>query len=112
MSALVGDICSVCCHMPLALAFMLLYTVFIICDCYCPFFTFFIFVKAGIETPDRNGQWYQLLLTLFAIFYESNTEGTNFRIMFVCNNVSGLYNVHALCYTRDSPETTHHVCRT
>ena len=27
--------------------------------------------------PDRNSQWYQHLLTLFAIFYESNTEGTN-----------------------------------
>ena len=26
-----------------------------------------------------------------AIFYESNTEATNFRIMFVC-----LYNVHVL----------------
>ena len=30
----------------------------------------------------RNGQWYQHLQTLFAIFHESNTEGTNFRIMF------------------------------
>ena len=29
--------------------------------------------------PDRNGQH---LLSLFAIFYESNTKGTNFRIMF------------------------------
>ena len=26
----------------------------------------------------------QHLLTLFAIFYKSNTEGTNFRIMFIC----------------------------
>ena len=33
---------------------------------------------------DQNGQWYQRLLTLFAIFYKSNAEGTNFRIMFVC----------------------------
>ena len=33
--------------------------------------------------PDLNGQWYQHehLLTLFAIFYESNTEVTNFLIM-------------------------------
>ena len=34
--------------------------------------------------PDRNGQWYQHLLSLFTIFYESDTEGTNFWIMFVC----------------------------
>ena len=33
--------------------------------------------------PDRNGQ-YQHVLTLFAIFYDSNTEGTNFGIMFIC----------------------------
>ena len=31
-------------------------------------------------------KWYQhlQLLTLFAIFYESNTEGTNFWTMFIC----------------------------
>ena len=34
--------------------------------------------------PDRNGQWCQHLLTVFAIFYESDTKGTTFRIMFVC----------------------------
>ena len=38
--------------------------------------------------PDRNGQWYQHLLTLFVfyfiLFYESYTEWTNFQIMFVC----------------------------
>ena len=33
--------------------------------------------------PDRNSQWYQHLLTLFSNFSESNTEGTNFRIMFM-----------------------------
>ena len=38
-----------------------------------------------MEMPDQNGYWYQHLLTLFAIFYESNTRRTNFRIMFyVC----------------------------
>ena len=47
--------------------------------------SFVLFLKSGIETPEWNSQWYQHLLTLFAIFfYESNTEGTNFRIMFVC----------------------------
>ena len=43
------------------------------------------FFKSGIETLDRNGQRYQHLLTLISFFfYESNTEGTNFHIMFVC----------------------------
>ena len=37
---------------------------------------------SGIEMPDQNGQCYRHLLTLFAVFYESNTEG--FRIMFIC----------------------------
>ena len=32
--------------------------------------------------PDQNGQWYQYLLTVFAIYYESNTEGVNFQITF------------------------------
>ena len=39
---------------------------------------------------DLNGQWYQHLLTLFVIFYKSNTEGTNFRFMLyilrLCND--------------------------
>ena len=56
---------------------------FLICGCFCPFFLKYIF-KSGIITLDRKGQWYQHLLTLFAIVYENNTEGTNFRIMFVC----------------------------
>ena len=34
--------------------------------------------------PDRKGQWYKRLLTLFATFYESKTERTNFWIMFIC----------------------------
>ena len=51
----------------------------LICDCFCPFLS--IFFKSASATQDRTGQWYQHLLTLFAIFYESNTEGTNFRII-------------------------------
>ena len=39
--------------------------------------------KFGIEMPDQNGQWYQHLLTLFTIVYESNTKETNFQIMFI-----------------------------
>ena len=78
MSTLVCGMCSVCCHM--ALVFMH-YIVFFICDCFCPFF--FI---TDTDMPDRNGQCYQYqhLLTLFAMLYESNTEGTNFRSMFIC----------------------------
>ena len=35
--------------------------------------------------PDRNSPWYhyQHLLILFAIFYEGNIKGTNFRIMLI-----------------------------
>ena len=57
-------------------------------------FVYFIYIfkkKSGIETPDQNGQWFQHLLTLFAILYESNTEGSNFRIIFVC------FYVYILC---------------
>ena len=39
--------------------------------------------SSGIETPDRNGQSYQHLQTLFALFYESNTERTNFLITLI-----------------------------
>ena len=49
----------------------------------------------SLETPDRNCQWYQHLLTLFAIFYESNTEGTNFQMMLICVTLR-LYYVHVL----------------
>ena len=35
-----------------------------------------------MATPYQSTQWYQHLLTLFAIFYKSNTEWTNFCIMF------------------------------
>ena len=50
------------------LALVYEFIVFLICDCFCPFY-YFIFVKSGIEMQDRNDQWYQHLLTLFAIFY-------------------------------------------
>ena len=84
MSTLVGGMCSMCCHMELVLAFMHLYSIFNLQLFLSILFTFFF--KSGIETPDRNGQWYhyQHLLTLFAISYKSYTEGSNFQIMFVC----------------------------
>ena len=61
-----------------------IHRVFLICDCFCAFFFLFLFLQSDTETADRNGQWYQHLLTLFASYYENNTEGTNFRIMFIC----------------------------
>ena len=40
---------------------------------------FIIVLISGIETPDLNGH-----LPFFFFFYESNTKGTNFWIMFIC----------------------------
>ena len=53
---------------------------------FCFVHSFFNIFYSGMDTPDQNGQWYQHLQTLFAFFflYASNTEGTNFRIMFIC----------------------------
>ena len=42
-----------------------------------------VFYNFNLVLKRRSGQWYQHLLTLFAIFYESNTEGSNFRIRFI-----------------------------
>ena len=61
------------------MAFMHLYSIFKFVIVFVR--SFFYFLKSGIETPDQNDQWYQHLLTLFATFYDSNTERTNFRIM-------------------------------
>ena len=81
-----------------------IYIVFLICDCFYSFF-FFYLKKSDIETPDRKGQWYQHLLTFFVIFYESNTQGTNFRM--ICLYVLRVYNVHSLYCIPCSPEMTH-----
>ena len=52
------------------LAFKHLYSI-LSCD-----FVLIHFLKSGIETPDRKGQRYQHLLTLFVfVFYDSNSEG-------------------------------------
>ena len=56
--------------------------IYIFCaDCFCPFF--FIIFYTWYWNARPNGQWYQHLLTLFAIFCESNTEGTYFWIMLI-----------------------------
>ena len=57
---------DLCCHMALVLM-LCIYIVVLICDCFDPFF-FLSFLKSGLETPDRNGQWYQHLLTLYMPF--------------------------------------------
>ena len=61
--------------------------------------------------PDRNGQWHQHLLTLFFLFYESNTEGANFRIVFICFTfvTRASFVVYSTCVRFDlvkSPEVT------
>ena len=50
-------------------------------------------------------RWNQHLLTLFASFYESDTEGTNFGMMFH-KVVLRVYNVHVLYCTPGSPYVT------
>ena len=46
---------------------------------------FYNLKQFSIKTSDRNGEWYLHLLTLFAIFYESNTERSAYVYMFyVC----------------------------
>ena len=47
--------------------------------------------KASCNAQTVNGQWYQHLLTLFAIFYESSTEGTNSWITLIIFNVCKMY---------------------
>ena len=81
MSTLVAGMCSICCHMTLVFAFMHLYPIFNL-QLSMPILLYIF--QSGTETPDRNGQWCQHLLTLVVMFYKSNTEGTNFRIIFVC----------------------------
>ena len=39
--------------------------------------------KSGIETPDRNGQWYHLL-TLLAFFMRAIPKGQTFGICLKC----------------------------
>ena len=58
--------------------------------------SFFIKRKEkGIETLNARSKWWSVVpaspitiavsvLTLFSTFYESNTKGTNFRIIFIC----------------------------
>ena len=88
MSTLVGGVCSICCHMVLVLlAFMHLYSILNLqLFLSIPFSNF---LKYGIETPDRNGQWYEHFLTLFAIFYKSSTERT---MDYVC-----MFYVYVMC---------------
>ena len=58
------------------------------------------YFKSGFETQDRTVNGTSFFICLF-FFYESNTEGINFWIMFVCftfvkNNVHVLYCIQLL----------------
>ena len=90
-----------------AYAAICLYIVYLIYDCFCLCYKFktktndLVFLnlkkKSGIETPDQNGKWYQHP-TLFAFFYESNAEGTNFWIVFMF--------MQCACFVCKCPEMT------
>ena len=58
-----------------------LYIVFLICDCFCPFFYIFF---VNLARPKWSMVPWPASPNFIAIFYESNAKGTNFRIMVVC----------------------------
>ena len=71
--------------MALVVAFMHLYSIYYIL--YSIFHLQFvlsilvyIFFKSDIETPDPNGQWYQILLTLYAFFMRTVPKGLTFGL--------------------------------
>ena len=87
MSILVGGMCSLCFHMALLTVY---YIVFLICDCFCPFFKNNLLNVVLDARPKRS--MVPASPNLFTIFfYESNTEVTNFWIMFV------MFYVDVLC---------------
>ena len=46
------------------------------------FLSILVYIFFNLVLKCRNGQWYQHLLTLFAIFYKSNTELSDYVCMF------------------------------
>ena len=92
MSSLAGGMCSLCCHMALVFACMHFYSIFNLR--LLLFILFYIFILSGIETPERNSQCYQHILTLFAIFFtRAIPKGLPFGL---CWYVLRLCNVHVL----------------
>ena len=82
MSILVGGMCGVCCqNYALVLAFTHLYGIFNLRLFLSILFFIYLFLS-GIETPNRNGQWYQHNLTLFAFFFFTRTipKGQHFGL--------------------------------
>ena len=67
-----------------------IYIVFLICDCFCS--CFFIFVKIWYWNARPKRALVQASPNFICFFYESNTEGTNFRIMFII-----MFHVIILC---------------
>ena len=73
---------------------------------------FYIFFNLVLKRQDQNGQWYQHLLTLFASFYKSSTEGTNLDyiyMFYVCILCNACFVLYSTCVGFDlvkSPEVT------
>jgi hypothetical protein len=77
-----------------------IYTVvFLICSCILSILLGFCcyFLQIWYWTY-RDSQYYQHLLTLFAILYNSNTEGTNFWSLNVTFRVMSMYACHLWYY--------------
>ena len=101
MSILSGGMYSICCHMARVLAFMHLYSIFNL-----RLKLFFCFLlKSGSETPDRNGQWYQHLLTLFAIFSRAIPKELTFGL---CLCFTFVYDVPVLRLYMAAPTGVRH----
>ena len=82
--------------MRLALAFMHVYSMFNL-RLFLSILLVYIFKnKSGIERPDRNGQWYQHVLTLFAFFFFFKRAVQKRQTVGLCFHVLRLCNVHAL----------------
>ena len=91
MSTLVGGMCSISCHMALVLAFMH-YSIFSLQLFLSILFYNYFNLLLKRQTKRSMVPAFPNFICFF--FYESNTEGTNFRIMFIY--VLRLYNVLVL----------------
>ena len=84
----------------MALAFMHLYGIF---NLIVFVHSFLLFLTFGIETADRNGQWYQHISELylpFLFFMKAIPKRLTFGL---CLYLLCLYHVHVLHCSPDSP---------
>ena len=63
-------------------------------------------MNLALKRQTEMVNWYQHLLTLFAFFYENNTEGTTFRIMLICFTF-----VKCACFVLYSPSARFHLVK-